>query len=198
MTKALVILIKNPILGKVKTRLALEIGEERALEIYRALLDITRKAAEGVDADRFLYYHEFIDEDDDWSEEKFNKDLQFGAHLGLRMSHAIIEQLESHDKVVVIGSDCPSITTDRIEEAFNALDQADVVLGPSQDGGYYLIGLKRFAQSLFDNISWSTPQVHMETVAAAHKLGWSVKDLDVLNDVDTLADLKQFPGLIGV
>jgi hypothetical protein len=94
-------------------------------------------------------------------------------------------------KVVLIGSDCAELTKDIIENAFQALEHSDVVIGPSFDGGYYLLGMSSFEPDLFENIAWSTPSVFEQTIAKAGQLHLSIAMLPRLNDIDTQEDLRQ-------
>ena len=186
----LIIFVKNPVLGKVKTRLAATVGDERALEVYHKLLAITRKVAIGVDCKRQLYYSDVVDTDDHWGSEHFAKHTQRGIDLGERMLHAFIASFaEGATKAIIIGSDCPEITPRIIDEAFEALDRFDVVVGPAEDGGYYLLGMKRAIAELFINRQWSTSTVLHEMLTDVGRLGLSVGILTTLSDLDNADDL---------
>lgn len=113
-----------------------------------------------------------------------------GADLGERMSNAFEIVLGNDSgKAVIIGSDCPEMSTEVLEEAFRALDASDVVLGPATDGGYYLLGMRRFVPELFRDKQWSTPSVLTDTLSDAQRLGLSVRLLPALSDLDDEADL---------
>lgn len=117
--------------------------------------------------------------------------LQHGWDLGMRMCHAMDNELKRSDKVILIGSDCPQLDENYIKQAFAALDSPrDIVLGPANDGGYFLIGAKRVSPLLFKNISWSQASVLKETLSALDKLCFRPKVLDPLIDIDTIEDLK--------
>ena len=132
----LIIFVKNPVLGKVKTRLAAGIGEEKALEIYRQLLAITQTAAAKSSCMRHVFYSDEI-ENDSWDDNKFNKHVQEGKTLGDRMNNAFEKVFALRARnAVIIGSDCPQITTEIIDQAFVNLKEKDVVIGPAKDGGY--------------------------------------------------------------
>lgn len=119
---------------------------------------------------------------------------QDGGDLGLRMQAAIQSTLTtSHGPVVLVGTDIPEMTTDHIVQAFQALTDHDLVLGPSLDGGYWLVGCRR-PVDLFRNIPWGTSQVLEATLAAAGRQGLKVKQLAALNDIDTPADLIAWQG----
>ena len=117
--------------------------------------------------------------------------LQHGLDLGMRMYHAMDKELKGSDKVILIGSDCPQLDDDYLKQAFAALESPrDIVLGPANDGGYFLIGAKRVSPLLFKNISWGQASVLKETLSALDKLCFRPKVLDPLIDIDTIEDLK--------
>ena len=188
MNKALIIFIKNAVAGKVKTRLAQGIGEEMALKYYKALLNHTRTVAEEVDAMRYLYYSESVEKNDRWDSDRFIKRTQEGADLGARMYKAFQEVKEV--KKIIIGSDCPQITTLDLEQAFDSLDHHELVIGPANDGGYYLLGVKEVYKELFLDMEWSVESVFKETKERANNLNLKVKILRELVDLDTVEDLK--------
>src|SRR6056297_979813 len=188
----LIIFIKNPVAGEVKTRLGASIGSTNALQIYKKLLLHTQETAVQVECDRQLWYSSMIDRRDSWSSEQFDKKLQDGSNLGERMSVAFREAFEDgYEKVVIIGSDCADLSPDHIEDAFQTLHTNDAVIGPSEDGGYYLLGLNEYRPEIFSEIEWSTPSVFEETKRHFEQLGLTYRTLEVLNDIDTIEDLKQ-------
>ncbi len=189
------IFIKNPIPGKVKTRLGKDIGHEKAVTYYKKLLEITRVTAEATPADKWLWYGDFINEADPWDSSIFTKKLQHTGNLGQRMQMAFEEAFTNgYKKVAIIGSDCPEMTSDILEEAFERLDDCDVVIGPANDGGYYLLAMKS-PLPIFDEVDWSTEQVLEQTTDHLKKLGSSYTLLQELTDLDTIDDLKNFPNL---
>lgn len=188
----LIVFIKNPVDGEVKTRLGASIGSTNALQVYKKLLDHTQEVAEQVDCDRQVWYSSMIDRRDSWNGEQFDKKLQKGDDLGERMSAAFREAFEAgYENAVIIGSDCADLTPGHIEKAFTVLDENDAVIGPSKDGGYYLLGLNNFREELFRDIVWSTPEVFEKTAEIFSRNGMKFKTLDTLNDIDTIEDLKQ-------
>lgn len=188
--EVLLIFIKNPQKGKVKTRLARSIGDQKALEIYQQLILKTRDATTPLQCDRQVWYSSFIENDDCWSAESYDKRLQQGNDLGERMKQAFQQAFaDGYPKVAIIGSDCPGLTPEIIEQAFAGLDDHDVVIGPSRDGGYYLLGMSSFYGDLFAGINWSTPTVFEETVGRTDELELSYCKLPELNDIDTKQDL---------
>tara|TARA_R100001143_G_C3361215_1_gene136154 strand:- start:9192 stop:9800 length:609 start_codon:yes stop_codon:yes gene_type:complete len=192
MEKVLLIFIKNPELGKVKTRLAKSIGEVKALQVYKELLKKTITVAERTEARRQVWYSSYIDDLDGISTDKFEKYLQSGSNLGERMSNSFQQAFEEGvDQVAIIGSDCPSLNEGIIENAFDQLQKHDLVIGPSEDGGYYLLAMNRFYEALFEDIEWSTESVLESTIQKAKKEELKVFQLPVLNDIDNIEDLKK-------
>ncbi len=189
MKNSLLIFIRNPQLGKVKTRIAHSAGDAEALRIYHILLAKTRVAALGLHAKRMLFYSDFLEEQDIWNPHYFYKKTQEGADLGARMQRAFETAFaEGAKKAVIIGSDCPDLTGPDIRRAFSRLDKVDVVLGPVPDGGYYLLGMKRLEPTLFTDIEWSTDTVLARTLEKIQAAGKSYALLPELSDVDTEAD----------
>lgn len=190
MKTALIIFVRNPVLGKVKTRLAASIGEEKALQVYQQLLLHTRDITIDLPCDRFVFYADFINEADIWSAPEFNKRLQQGDDLGKRMQHAFEELFSAgFDKVAIIGSDCYQLTGDIIVDAFTTLQRADVVIGPAGDGGYYLLAMQQMIPEIFEEIPWSTPVVLSKTMAILQHRQYKTALLKELNDVDEEKDL---------
>jgi rSAM/selenodomain-associated transferase 1 len=182
---------KNEVLGKVKTRLALGMGDLRALEIYKHLMQSTYSVLEDVSAPVWAYYSDFIPETVNPPIAK--SFVQEGQDLGERMANAFVRSFESGmEKVVLIGTDCPTLQSQHLNEAFEALTDSDLVLGPATDGGYYLIGMKRRADYLFEGISWSTSQVLSETLNVASQHGLTTTLLQELNDIDTPEDWERY------
>lgn len=187
---------KNEVLGKVKTRLAASVGEKQALEIYLQLLAKTYLALRDISFSITTYFAEFIPDNPIQSAE--NKLVQVGQDLGERMKNAFAENFESGmEKVVLIGTDCPSLEGIHLAQAFEALDQSDLVLGPARDGGYYLIGMNRRSDFLFEGIPWSTELVLSQTLALAAAQGLQTSLLPVLEDIDTLEDWERYCSQIG-
>lgn len=191
--KALLIFVKNPEVGKVKTRLAATIGDEAALAIYQQLLLYTASATEYLVVDKFVFYSGHKEEEDIWNNKHFFKEVQHGNDLGERMKNAFsITFGKGYERVVIIGSDCPDITEVRIESAFSELDSAEVVMGPTEDGGYYLMGMKKLYPELFENMRWSTNHVFPDTIRKCEDLHLTYSLLPVLNDIDEMKDLIEF------
>jgi len=192
MKKVLLIFIKNPELGKVKTRLAKSIGDSEALHVYKKLLNSTVSVAEKTDAHRQIWYSSYIDNEDGIKPELFGKYLQMGSDLGERMKGAFRQAFDDGaDRVVIIGSDCPDLSEAIVENAFERLDKNDLVIGPSEDGGYYLLGMNQYYESLFRDIEWSTESVLESTIQKAKMNNLNIFQLPVLNDIDNIEDLKR-------
>ena len=188
--KALIIFTRNPELGKVKTRLAKTIGDKRTLEIYKELLLHTRNETQDIDCDKFLFYDTTIVENDIWSRAHFNKELQTSGDLGTKMQAAFDSLFnKGYDHCVVVGSDLFDLKAGIIESAFNALQNNDAVVGPAEDGGYYLLGLNQSTPAVFTNKEWGTATVFKSTMNDLEKL--QVKLLATLNDIDTFEDLER-------
>lgn len=177
--------------GKVKTRLAETVGSEKALHIYEKLTDYTHSVSEAVDVDRQVWYSDFIAKDDVWDkgQRQFVKKLQQGEGLGERMRNAFQQAFEKgYQKVIIIGSDCAELTPELISESYQQLEEHDLVIGPSEDGGYYLLGMHKFYGRLFKDMPWSTAEVLPQTLQIAEKLDLNFYLLPVLNDVDNEED----------
>ena len=182
---------KNAILGQVKTRLAAGMGELPALEIYKHLVQLTYSALVSVPVPVWTYFSDFIPEFIHPSVEKGF--VQEGQDLGERMSNAFARTFESgRDKVILIGTDCPTLQSQHLLQAFEALNHSDLVLGPARDGGYYLIGMKGKAAYLFEGIAWSTSQVLSQTLHVASQHGLIVTLLPELDDIDTHEDWQRY------
>lgn len=190
--KSLIIFVRRPELGKVKTRIAASVGPVKALAIYKELLLYTRKVAESCDVQRQLFYTNEIDTNDQWSSQLFQKHVQSTGDLGQKMHQAFEQCFLTSDQVVIIGSDCASLTKEIVEQAFTALEQHDVAIGPTFDGGYYLLGMNSPRAELFENIKWSTEAVFEQTIENIKKSGLTYAVLTKLSDIDYIEDWEEF------
>ena len=189
----LIIFVKNPIAGQVKTRLAATVGEARALEIYRKLLDHTTKITIELPIDKVVYYSNFIDGNDHWDQINYQKQLQTPGGLGQKMSAAFEWGFQSgYREICIIGSDCYELTPEIIMNGFQALSTHDAVLGPTRDGGYYLLGMKKIREELFQNKNWGTDSVAADTLNDLKRLSLEYQTLELLNDVDVEEDLGSY------
>jgi len=194
----LVIFVKNPEEGKVKTRLAADIGNKRALDVYQKLLAYTRGVVKKLNVTKQVWYSSSIDFSDNWGEDQFIKKLQIGDNLGERMQEAFRQGFrEGFGRILIIGSDCPALSDQHLLSAYEELECNDVVLGPSQDGGYYLLGMNHYIPELFINKSWSRDSLYGETIKTLDQLHKSWGELEELNDIDTLDDLNKSSFEIG-
>lgn len=192
---ALIIFIKNPIPGKAKTRIAQTAGIKKAHDIYIQLLEITRGYTTKTQTKKYLFYDQFIDHEDEWEDSLFEKKLQSDGDLGKRMACAFDEISKKHEQIAIIGSDCPYLTSKKLEAAFAVLQKTEIVIGPSTDGGYYLLGMKKFHPELFENILWSTSSVFQKTIEIAEQNKWTIGVLEHLTDIDTEEDWNNYKGI---
>ncbi|RDV16207.1 glycosyltransferase [Pontibacter diazotrophicus] len=188
--KLLMLFVRNPELGKVKTRLAASVGPEKALEVYLQLLQHTRKVTSEIPVEKLVYYSDTVDTNDLWPNEEYQKRVQPPGDLGEKMEAAFAAAFEEgHTAVVIIGSDCLQLTPEIVLQAYHKLEQHDVVIGPALDGGYYLLGMKRLHPGLFRNKRWSTEHVFPDTLQDVERLQLSHALLPRLSDVDYVEDL---------
>lgn len=191
---ALIIFAREPKLGKVKTRLAQDLGDEQTLSLYKAFIeDVCAMARAYQNADAFIFYQGRLAKDAylRTKADDFVLRPQCAGDLGARMWHACVEVLDrGYEKVLLIGTDCLTITARDLDLAFQKLDSHQVVLGPADDGGYYLLGCKRAYKSLFSNIEWGTERVLAATVAQIRRRAWRYFLLKQKRDIDYLSDLR--------
>jgi len=193
--KALIIFVRNPDPGQCKTRLAKTIGNEAALKIYDYLLKHTADISEHVDVDKYVFYTETIEKNDLWDADIFRKKLQDGTDLGSRMENAFSELFGlGYEKVMIIGSDLLDLKQQHIDRAFEQLNQHDVIIRPSKDGGYYLLGMKTIHENIFRDKAWGTETVLKDTLHNLQNI--DVALLEELNDIDTFEDVKDYPELM--
>lgn len=193
MKTALIIFVRNPEAGKVKTRLAATMGTVRALDIYCRLLQHTHDITRDLACDKFVFYADNIAADDLWENHIYQKKLQRGDTLGDRMLAAFIDLFKlRYAKVQVIGSDCFELSGPIIETGFDKLNEKDVVIGPSADGGYYLLGTNQIITEFFSNKQWSSETVFADTLSDMQQLSLTCFQLPVLRDVDTEDDWNHY------
>ncbi|MCH8557057.1 MAG: TIGR04282 family arsenosugar biosynthesis glycosyltransferase [Balneolia bacterium] len=195
--QALIVFLKAPEAGKVKTRLAADTGAEKAMKVYKTLISLTLKRARDFgDAQTFL----FLAGDESWKPENsngFHIRRQTGSDLGERMKNAFIQLLkEGFESVCIIGSDCPGITESDLDSAFSSLDAVDVVIGPARDGGYYLLGMKEDQTDVFGLEAWSHSDVFEETMRIIRNKKLSYAQLRPLSDLDDITDYNRMKHLL--
>lgn len=192
----LIVFVKNPKQGEVKTRLAASIGDKEALDVHLKLVEYTRSVTRFVEAQPHVFYSNYIQDDDEWVPTDYEKHLQHGDDLGQCMRNAFEKLFDlGYEKLIIIGSDCPELTSDVVNDAFRQLDNCDVVIGPSRDGGYYLLGMKELIPELFENKDWGSETVFDQTLQDLQnrKLIWH--EMPIFRDVDTEDDLYKMRGL---
>ncbi len=193
---AVIIFAKYPMEGKVKTRLAKTLGSGFATKFYKTCTDHTLKICLSLPAKNYSLYLFYADAHEKiffekWVNKRFVLQLQKGKDLGERMKNAFQILFKNHfKKVVVIGTDCPELNKEIIKKSFSELLKNNVVIGPSNDGGYYLLGMNQFYPYLFDGIKWSSETVLMETLNIIQMNNLNYSLLPTLVDVDTEEDLK--------
>lgn len=194
----LIIFTRNPELGKVKTRLAKTIGDRSALEIYKFLLQHTHNITSQLAVSKQVHYSVKIRENDLWNETIYDKKQQVGDDLGLRMMHAFQQGFqEGYKRIIIIGSDMYDLSQSDIEHAFSVLKNHNFVLGPAEDGGYYLLGMKQMNEPIFQHKNWGTHTVLEDTLVDLKNE--SIKLVPIRNDVDIYDDIKDievFQGFI--
>ena len=189
MKNLLIIFTRNPELGKCKTRLAATVGDKTALNIYKFLLRHTVEITQNLAVDKRVYYSEQIWEDDVWDRKDFDKKLQKGTDLGTRMYHAFAEGFDAgYDGIIIIGSDIYDMNQVDLEDGFSSLSSNDFVIGPADDGGYYLLGMRGLKAELFQNKNWGTSSVLEDTLTNLENE--SVHLLSERNDIDRYEDIK--------
>ena len=184
----LMIFVKNPIIGNVKTRLAAKIGDKLALKVYNELTKHTALISKKIKVSKIVYYSKEILKNDIWAEAHYQKRIQSSGDLGERMKTAFKDAFnDGYNKVIIIGSDIYSLEKSDIEKAFYRLNYHDVVIGPASDGGYYLLGLRSNIPSIFDGKEWSSKNVLNDTLNDLKSKSFYL--LDYKNDIDDYDDL---------
>ena len=183
------ILLKAPRPGLVKTRLAKDLGAEPAAALYRTMVEITLRAVLGTGWCSTIWYSpvDAASEFRDWLGDCHQYQAQPTGNLGERMA-ATASGVPNGRPLILLGGDCPGIATELLVEAGRALAGGTTVIGPSVDGGYYLLGSLTPLPDLFSGIAWSTPTVLADTRQRLRDLGRSWVELEHLRDVDTMAD----------
>ncbi len=185
----LIIFTRNIVLGKCKTRLAKTVGAQAALDIYKFLVRHTVAISKALEVDKWVFYSEYPENDDLFDDEIYRKFTQTGLDLGQRMKNAFKTGFDAgYENIIIIGSDIYDLNSKDLKVAFNSLAEDDYVIGPAQDGGYYLLGMKSLDERIFLNKSWSTELVMDETLADLQKARVSL--LNMRNDIDVYEDIK--------
>lgn len=184
----LIIFTRNPEPGKVKTRLAKDVGDKTAFEIYNFLLQHTVSVTENLQVSKEIYYSEIIAENDIWNPDVYAKKLQQGKGLGERMKNAFEDGFKSgYKNIIIIGSDLYDLQQQDLENAFKILAEKEVVIGPATDGGYYLLGMNTLFPEVFQEKDWGTASVLEETLKDFRNQDFAL--LEARNDVDYYSDI---------
>ncbi|WP_394332233.1 TIGR04282 family arsenosugar biosynthesis glycosyltransferase [Aquimarina aggregata] len=185
----LMIFTRNPELGKCKTRLAATVGDQVALDIYTFLLEHTVQITKDLNVTKEVHYSQNKNDNDLWEAAIYNKMEQSGSDLGKRMEYAFAAGFEKgYQNIIIIGSDMYDLNQIDLEHAFTTLKTHDYVIGPAEDGGYYLFGMKSLNSQVFKNKIWGTDSVLKDTLEDLKKE--NIKLLEVRNDIDYYEDIK--------
>lgn len=191
MTKPLLmVFLRAPVKGRVKTRLAATLGEDCALEVYIRLMLHTLREAGALRCAKQAWYADVVPDPDPCATHGFTSHVQTGDDLGQRMRNAFAEGFANgYGPVVIIGTDLPGLSTELLQAALDAMGDHDAVIGPTHDGGYYLLCLHAPLDALFSDKQWSTATVFARTVSDLALNGKTCHLLPQLADVDSEADL---------
>ena len=194
MAADVIVFVKAPRSGTVKTRLARTIGNQAACDIYRALVaSVLRTVSSFPTVQVHFSPDDALSDIAPWLRPGWSAHPQGPGDLGQRMLRAFAHSFDRGvSKVIIIGSDCPEITLRDIDQASDALSSYSLVLGPATDGGYWLIGLTKSEPALFEEITWSSRHVLAQTLARATALGMRVHLLRTLSDIDTAEDWERY------
>lgn len=190
----LIVFLKAPRPGTVKTRVAQTTGAERACSIYRELVEtVLRKLSPLKEVELCFAPDDASSEIQPWLRPGWTARPQGEGDLGARLTRAFASTFaDGAERVVIIGSDCPEVKTADIRAAWKELRTHDLVVGPAVDGGYWLIGLRTPQADLFRDISWSSDQVLAQTLAQARKQALRIQVLRILTDIDTEEDWNAY------
>lgn len=189
---ALIVFVRKPELGKVKTRLAKALGQDKALEIYKKLLLHTESQIRNISADKFVYYEGATETNDIWDNDIYIKKKQVEDSLGGKMAEAFRTVFsKGYNQVLIVGSDCAELTSAVINAAIMVLSSHDMVLGPAKDGGFYLLGMNKMNEALFSLESYSHAKVAKDTLTIADENGITYACTLTLSDVDEVEDVPQ-------
>ena len=200
--RALLVFAREPVAGRVKTRLIPAIGPTAATAVYRYLLTHTLQAASQAAVEHRDLWLDHVATPSPLAglarSAGFRISCQSGADLGARMDHAMRQASAYAGATVLIGSDCPDYSVTYLDAAFAALQRDDAVIGPASDGGYVLIGLRRPQPALFVDVAWGTDRVLATTRDRLRQLGLRWQELAPLDDVDRPEDLRRHPRLMDI
>jgi len=186
----LLIFTRNPEFGKVKSRLAADVGKQSALDIYKFLLSHTKKVTKNLKVDKQVWYSDKVTKNDIWDNEVYSKLTQLQIDdLGKRMKYAFEKGFEAgYKNIIIIGSDLYDINEEDLRNAFKILRNNEALIGPAEDGGFYLLGLSQMIPELFSKKNWGTNSVLTSTLE--NLKNYTFEALDEKNDVDYLIDIQ--------
>lgn len=192
MQKSIIVFTKYPELGKVKTRLADTTGNTTALEIYKRLLKHTEEQLVKANINYVVYWGNYVPTDKSFFSSASAHHLQVDGDLGQKMQAAFKEQfMLGKSSLVGIGCDCYQLESSELTKAFKILETEEVVFGPADDGGYYLIGMNVMHNFLFEDLPWSTESLLDECKQLLKNNNVGYKTIKTLSDVDYFEDLPQ-------
>jgi rSAM/selenodomain-associated transferase 1 len=186
--------VKYPEIGKVKSRLSVELDKKKVIILYKIFVEDLLKMINNLGYQVFICYHpnNEINNFINWLGERYKYLPQDGNNLGERLKNCFIKAFNSgFDKIIAIGSDSPDLPKNIIRNSFKYLDDYDAIIGPCIDGGYYLIGFSKtsFYPSVFNDIPWSTSDVYKRSINILKKRNLRIKSLPIWYDIDTINDL---------
>ncbi|WP_448699140.1 TIGR04282 family arsenosugar biosynthesis glycosyltransferase [Mucilaginibacter sp. AW1-3] len=188
---AIIIFIKNPDLGRVKKRLAQSIGDDHALGIYKGMLEHTQTITRALNTDKYLFYDRAKDMNDNWPNDIYHKEVQSGQYMVNRIQNALKKIFaRGYEHVVIIGSDCLELDERVIRLAFRQLEHFDTVLGPTKDGGFYLLGMNNYDPEILKVPAWGTSSLVAGVTKAIHHLHKTYFTLSELTGIVTADDLN--------
>ncbi len=189
----LIVYLKNPVPGEVKTRLQARYSPEQTADLYRAFILDTIQMVQTVEADRYFAAYTPSDSKDQINElipQGWDLTPQSEGNLGSRMARSLQTSIDSGaDKTILVGTDIPSLPRDHVVSAIDRLDNSDIVLGPTADGGFYLIGTRVSPPDIFSEVEWSTNMVFQQTALGIQTKGLDLGLVPAWRDVDTPEDL---------
>jgi rSAM/selenodomain-associated transferase 1/rSAM/selenodomain-associated transferase 2 len=193
---SLILFARYPTIGKVKTRLAKDTSGDFARRFYKVCAgSILREISKARSFNKYLFYTEADEREKimKWAGANYFYALQNGSGLGDKMLNAFNLAFSHYaEKVIIVGTDVPDLNSELIKQAEKKLEEFDLVIGPSHDGGYYLLGMKKVYEELFVDIPWSSNSVFQVTMQRAAKLGLNIVTLQLLRDIDTKKDLDEW------
>ncbi|GAB4384916.1 MAG: TIGR04282 family arsenosugar biosynthesis glycosyltransferase [Salibacteraceae bacterium] len=188
----LIIFARNADHSQVKKHLESALGAEQATIAFHKMQLYTKEVCKRLNCQKAVYYSEHIDNNDLWDNMIFDKYLQTGGDHIERMQNAFAQAFaDGMNRVVIIGTHCLELETYMIKEAFAVLENNDVVLGPSRNGGYYLLGMSKFFPTLFENKSWTSKDLLMDTILDLKRMNSRYYLMKTLRTISNADDLNQ-------